>query len=75
MQCRVFCNLADSSNVKTSLEIIIFKDKTNYTHLAIQLQVFWRKQKKLGLFSRNKKHKALIQVKQNRLMPYKLRLW
>ena len=34
--CRVFCNLADSSSVKTNQESMIFTDKTkNYTHVAI----------------------------------------
>ena len=40
----VFCNLADSSRVKTNEEIItlfsIKKKKKNYTHVAIQVQAF-----------------------------------
>ena len=63
MYCRVFRNLADSSNVKTNQENMIFsiqkknkqtKTKNNYTHVAIQVQAFWRKPKKLRLFTRNK---------------------
>ena len=51
----VFCNLADSSRVKTNEEIItLFTIKTkNYTHVAIQVQAFRWKPKTLRLFSRN----------------------
>ena len=49
----------DISSVKTNQEIMIFKDKKKlpvhlYTHQAIQVQEFWRKPKKLRLFSHNK---------------------
>ena len=58
--CRVFCNLADSSSVKTNQESMIFTDKKkDYTHVAIHIRAFRRKQKKLILFSRNKKVKPL----------------
>ena len=51
----VFCNLADSSRVKTNEEIItLFTIKKNYTHVAVQVQAFRWKSKKLRLFSRNK---------------------
>ena len=44
MHCRVFCNLADSSNVKTNQEIMIFTaKKKNYTHVAIQVQAISEK--------------------------------
>ena len=40
----VFCNLADSSRVKTNEEIITLfraiEKKKNYTHVAIQVQAF-----------------------------------
>ena len=39
MHYRVFCNLADSSRVKTNREIMI-TIKKNYTHVAFQVQVF-----------------------------------
>ena len=55
MHYRVFCNLADSSRVKTNREISIFTAKQKCTHVAIQVQAFLRKPKKLRLFSRNKK--------------------
>ena len=35
------------------------------THVAIQVQVFWRKPKKQKLFSRNKKLKALTEKEEN----------
>ena len=35
MLCRVFCNLADSSGVKTNQEIMVQGQKKNYTHVAI----------------------------------------
>ena len=54
MHYRVFCNLADSSRVKTNQEIMIFTiKKKNYTHVAIQVQAFRWKPKKVRLFSRN----------------------
>ena len=66
MHCRVFCNLADSSSVSTTQEIIIFTDKKNekkklqnYTHVAIK---FSEKSKKLRLFSSDKKLKAVTEV-------------
>ena len=41
MHYRVFCNLADSSRVKTNQEIIYdIHDQKNYTHVAIQVQAF-----------------------------------
>ena len=46
MHCRVFCNLVDSSNFKTNQEIMIFTGE-KYTHVAIQVQPFRRKPKKL----------------------------
>ena len=42
LYCRVFCNLADNSNVKTNQENMPTAKK-NYTHVAIQVQAFWRK--------------------------------
>ena len=39
MHYRVFCNLADSSRVKTNREIMI-TIKKNYTLLAFQVQAF-----------------------------------
>ena len=53
MHYRVFCNLADSSRVKTNREIITIK--RYYTHVAVQVQAFRWKPKKLRLFSCNKK--------------------
>ena len=38
MHYRVFCNLADSSRVKTNREIITIK--RYYTHVAVQVQAF-----------------------------------
>ena len=56
MLCRVFCNLADSFSVKTNQEIMMFTAKKKATHVAVQVQVFRRKPRKLRLlFSRNKK--------------------
>ena len=54
MHCRVFCNLADSSSVKTNHEIMIFTAKKSYRHVFIQVQAFRRKPKKLRLFGRKK---------------------
>ena len=52
----IFCNLADSFSVKTNQEIMMFTAKKKTTHVAIQVQVFRRKPRKLRLlFSRNKK--------------------
>ena len=68
MHCRIFCNLAKNSNLKTKQEIRIFKNKKNYTHVAFQVQVFRRKPKKLRLFSHNKKLKTLTQVKENNVV-------
>ena len=47
MHCHIFCHLADSSSIKTNQEIVIFRQK-KYTHVAIQVQGFQRKPKKLG---------------------------
>ena len=44
--------------------MILFTDKKKNTHIAIQVQAFRRKPKKLRLFSSNKKVKALREVKE-----------
>ena len=66
MHCCVFCNLADSSSIKPNQEIIwSIHGWKSYTHVAIQVQVFWRKPKKQRLFSLNKKLKALTEKKKH----------
>ena len=69
IHCHVFCDVADSSSVKTNQEIMIFTAQNKkYRHLAIQVQAFWRKPKKLRLFSHSKKSLRLKQVKENHLI-------
>ena len=70
MHYHVFCNLADSSRViKTNQEIImIFTILKIYTHIAIQVQAFRWKPKKLRLFSRNKKAWGLNRGKRKSFM-------
>ena len=71
MHCRVFCNLANSSSVKTNQEIMIFTfKKQKYTHVIIQVQAFQRKPKKVRLFSRNKKAYGLVDCKTVRIFAY-----
>ena len=51
MHCHVFCNLADSSSIKTNQEIMIFTAKNKLhafrSRSGIQVQAFRRKLKKL----------------------------
>ena len=59
MQCRVFCTCTKiflaSKQVRKSWYSRAKKTTLIlYTHAAIQVQAFWRKLKKLRLFSRNK---------------------
>ena len=62
MHCRVFCNLAYSSNVKQIRKSWCHgQKKNNYTHVVIQVQTFRRKRKNWKLFSRNKKALRLKQ--------------
>ena len=52
----VICNLTDNSSIKTNQVIMIFAaPPKKYRHVSIQVQVFWRKLKKLRIFSCNKK--------------------
>ena len=44
---------------------MIFTAKKNYTHLAIQVQAFRRKPKRLRLFSHNKKAYGFNRGKRN----------
>ena len=79
-RCR--CTVAYSAipptlaSVEKNQEIMIFTDQKKATHIyvAIQVQPFRRKPKKLRLFSHNKKLKASTEVKENHVIS-KLSLW
>ena len=55
MHYRVFWNLANSCRVRTNQEIMILTTKKKLHNVALQVQAFRWKPKKLSLFSHNKK--------------------
>ena len=68
------CNLANRPRVKSNQEMIVTA-KNTYTHVAIQVQAFRSKPKKLRLFSRNNKSSNRGTEQDHLMVHDKLHLW
>ena len=66
MYCNIFCHLADSSSIKTNLEIVIFRQKNTYVQLFRSRH--FRENQRNQVISCNIKLKALLEVKRKPLM-------